>query len=154
MNLLALNFVLELCPKSADWEFSPLVEYCKSHPWFAPIFMNIEFNISLSENYHFRACMWNRAVNSQSQIYRKGKKKSERVTKIICKAWISSHLIINSTWRICHMPLLGIMNFWCLPQGPLLIINLGGAPGLGCLNIVWTQHRDGCRGINSQKTAA
>ena len=39
-------------------------------------------------------------------------------------------------------------------RAPINIKSGEGAPGLGRLNIVWTQHRDGWRGINSQKTAA
>ena len=57
--------------------------------------------------------------------------------------------------EIAHscLQLFGNSGFCYVPQGPLLILNLRRAPpGLGRLNIVWTQHRDGWRGINSQKT--
>ena len=39
-------------------------------------------------------------------------------------------------------------------RAPINIKSGEGAPGLVRLNIVWTQHRDGWRGINSQKTTA
>ena len=126
-------FVLELCPKSA---VDSLIE--SSPCWLNtanPTLDLPQYSWILNSIFRFQriiisghVCeigLWIHKVKSTEKA-----KKSERGTKIICKAWISSHLIINSTWRICHASV-GNHEFLVLTSRAPINNKSGGCPWFG-----------------------